>query len=241
MDSTTFEREPRCFRHRPPAAHGRRRSHRFPGAGPPAVHARQTLLCVAAAAVASLGLPSRVVAQFPLAGSVEAQTMVAPASGGVGPGLSADLWAAVSALRIGGFFGVGAVLTDQDAHNRVFMPVGVSIAYDVMGEDLGFSVRLRGGLWGGATQARKITGGGMLGGGAMLLIRVGPAAALQLGVSVQGLLGDAATALVAPAAGFSFWPEPTPALPAFEAASERTAPPPPPPERGKPPSGAAEA
>ncbi len=124
-----------------------------------------------------------------------------------GGALTADLWYANGVFRIGGFFGAGAVPSADDVHNRIFMPLAISAAIEVLGPSIGFSVRARGGMWGGATQAVKITAGGFIGGGASLLFALGNGVGLGVGLDVWGLFGDGETVLFAPGIDLTWAPE----------------------------------
>jgi len=141
-----------------------------------------------------------------IAGAAQAHFLASPQED-FGGGVSADLWFPIDWFRIGGFFGVAAVPAAEDVRNRIFMPLGVSAAFEVMGEDVGVSVRARGGLWGGATQEVKLTAGGFIGGAAYLLINLGDGVALDVGLDVWGIFGDGETVLFAPAFGVSWSPE----------------------------------
>lgn len=143
-------------------------------------------------------------AQDPV-GAVQGHFFASPAPD-VGGGLSADLWFPIGIFRIGGFLGVGAVPSPNDAYNRIFMPVGASLALEIGGETIGVSLRARGGMWAGATQAVKITAGGFVGGGAWLLFRLSETVNLSVGMDVWGLFGDGETALFAPGVGLSWNP-----------------------------------
>ena len=84
-----------------------------------------------------------------------------------------------------------------------------------------FPFRLRAGLWGGATQAEKLTAGPFFGGGAYLGFLLGGGAVLNVGGDVWGVIGseawsdatgpDAAvsssTWVIAPGVGLSWTPE----------------------------------
>jgi hypothetical protein len=133
-------------------------------------------------------------------------SLLVSSDGDVGGGVAADVWCAIGIFRIGGFFGVGALPSDDDLRNRVMMPLALSIGLEALGELAGFSVRLRGGLWGGATQEVKLTGGGFVGGGAYFLLRLGTEAGLAVGFDVWGVLGDGQTAVFAPSVGLTWSP-----------------------------------
>lgn len=169
---------------------------------------RRTCARAALLACLALGTPASAQEREPariegLAGAVNAHFLAssAPDFGGA---LAADLWYASDVWRVGGFFGVGAVPSPDDAQNRVFMPLAVSVAIESLDDPIGFSLRVRGGLWGGATQAVKITAGGLVGGGAYLLFALGPGVALSVGLDVWALFGDGETVLFAPSLGLSF-------------------------------------
>lgn len=140
-----------------------------------------------------------------LAGAVQGHLLASPAPD-FGGALGADLWYANGIFRVGGFLGVGAVPSVEDVQNRVFMPLGVSAGIEVLGDVIGFSVRARGGLWGGATQAVKITAGGFVGGGAYLLFALGGGVGLGVGLDVWALFGDGETVLFAPGLGLTWTP-----------------------------------
>ncbi len=168
------------------------------------------LLAAALAAVAvsvALGAsPARAQLDQP-AGAAHAHFVASP-QGDIGGGLSADIAYAMDIFRLGGFFGVVAVPSDEDTRNRIFMPLAASLGIELLGDVVGFSLRARGGLWGGATQEVKLTAGGFVGGGAYLLIALGPGVGISLGLDVWGLFGDGETALIAPGAGLSWSPAP---------------------------------
>jgi len=144
-------------------------------------------------------------AQDEVAGSVRAHVLASPEED-FGGGVSADLWFPIDWFRIGGFIGVGAIFSEEDVRNRVFMPVGLSTGFEVLGDVVGVSVRARGGFWGGATQENKLTAGGFLGLGAYLLVVLGHGAALDVGFDVWGIVGDGDTAVFAPSLGLSWSP-----------------------------------
>lgn len=146
------------------------------------------------------GAPPRVEG---LAGTVHGWLLASPAPD-VGGALGADVGYANDIFRVGAFFGVGAVPSGDDARNRIFMPLALGAGIEAFGETVGFALRLRGGLWGGATQAVKITAGGFVGGGAYLLFALGPGVALDVGLDVWGLFGDGETVLFAPGLGLSW-------------------------------------
>jgi hypothetical protein len=139
------------------------------------------------------------------AGSFTGAVLVSPEAD-VGGALGGELWAAIDLFRIGGFFGVGVLPSAVDELNRVMMPLGVSAAFELLDGPVGFSIRARGGLWGGATQAVKLTIGAFVGGGAHLLIALGGGASVSIGMDVWGVIGDGQTVLFAPGAGLTWTP-----------------------------------
>lgn len=166
---------------------------------------RRLLLSTALLTLAAGAAVPRAEAQDGPAGALQAHFLASPESD-FGGALTADLWYPVDLFRFGGFVGVGAVPSAVDARNRVFMPLGVSIGFEALGEGAGVSLRARGGLWGGATQDVKLTAGGFVGGGAHLLFDLGGGAALSVGLDVWGLFGAGETVLFAPAVGLSWNP-----------------------------------
>jgi len=157
-------------------------------------------------------ISSAAAAQDGPAGALQGSFLASP-EGDLGGALGVDLWVPIESLRLGGFFGVGAVPTEEDARNRVFMPVGASVALELLGDDVGVSLRARGGIWGGATQEEKLTAGGFVGGGAWFLYHLGAGVTLSVGLEVWGLFGAGETALFAPGAGLTW-------NPAFESAAD---------------------
>lgn len=158
-------------------------------------------------ALALLGaVPASAQEQDPVSGGVQGHLLVS-GEGELGGALSADIWHGVDVFRIGGFIGAGAVpVTDSDERNRVFMPFGVSLAIEALGDTVGTSVRIRGGLWGGATQEAKLTVGGFLAASAYLLFRLGEGVGLGVGLEVWAVLGDGETLLFSPSAGLTWRP-----------------------------------
>jgi hypothetical protein len=148
------------------------------------------------------------------------------ADGDVGGAGLLDVWAIVDWARIGGFVGAAATPSERDSHNRTFMPFGVSFAADApVTELLHLSLRARFGMWGGATQAEKLTAGVFFGGGAYLAFELGGGAQLCAGLDVWGMIASdawrtpiglddptsASTWIVAPGVGLTWGAEPVPA------------------------------
>jgi hypothetical protein len=146
---------------------------------------------VASAALAPAGASAQ-----ELGGAINGHLVLAGSDVGVdvGGGASVDLWASFEWLRIGGFMGALAIPSGRDPYNRLAMPVGVSVALQADLGDVTLGLRLRGGVWGGATQAAKMTIGGFLGGGPYLGIDLGGGVSTALGVEVWGFLADSAAA-----------------------------------------------
>lgn len=168
-------------------------------------------------AAAACGLPSRAAAQDGPAGAVQAMFLASP-DGDFGGGAVGDLWVPLDMFRVGGFFGVAAVPSAVDSRNRIFMPLGVSLALQVPADDISVAFCARGGLWGGATQEIKLTVGGFVGGGAYLTANLGGGVAFSVGMEVWGILGDGETLLFAPGLGLT-WVPPSPEASTPEAAA----------------------
>jgi hypothetical protein len=173
--------------------------------------------------------PSRAAAQAQPSGALGAYFLVADLDlccdevhADLGGAVLLDVWAAFDWLRVGGFLGAGAIPSDRDASNRVLMPFGVSAAAHVpMGTRLELQVRARVGLWGGATQAEKLTLGVFVGGGAHVAVALGGGSFLTFGADVWGVIGSeawrtpigpddrvsASTWVIAPGVGVSWSPE----------------------------------
>lgn len=162
------------------------------------------LAFLAAALVASGVSPAAASAQ--VAGAVSGSFVYA--DGDAGGAAMLDVWAPVDVLRFGGFFGVGAILADRDERNRVMMPVGASVGLFV-GDDVVFSLRARGGVWGGATQDVKLTLGAFLGGGAGLGFHISPEVTASAVFEVWGILGSGETWAIAPGLSLE-WGHPVP-------------------------------
>jgi hypothetical protein len=162
--------------------------------------------------LAAFAFGSRASAQDGPAGAVQGVFLASP-DGDFGAGLLGDLWVPLDMFRIGGFFGVAAVPSAVDARNRIFMPLGVSLALQVPADDVSVAFCARGGLWGGATQEVKLTVGGFVGGGAYLTASLGGGVALTVGMELWGILGDGETLLFAPGLGLSWAPAPAETAP----------------------------
>ena len=161
------------------------------------------VLC--AVALGTFADVARARAQDDVAGAVRGQVL-ASLEEDVGGAVSADLWLPLDWFRVGGFIGVGALPAEEDARNRTFMPLGVSVGFEAMGDDGGISVIARGGLWAGATQEVKLTAGGFVAVGAYLLFALGDNVALDVGLDLWGVFGDGETVLFAPSVGLSWAP-----------------------------------
>jgi len=152
-------------------------------------------------------VPAAVQAQA-LAGALNGSVVIADRD--VGGALWADLWASFDWFRVGGFAGVAIIPApaSRDAYNRNATPLGVSLAAVANLGDVDLELRLRGGLWAGATQDAKMTVGGFLGGGAFLDFHLGGGASLGGGIEVWGFLGAGETWAVAPTITLTFGPPP---------------------------------
>lgn len=147
-------------------------------------------LALALAVLAPVGARAQDVAGALTAGFVYAD-------GDPGAAALLDVWIPVDVLRLGACFGAGAIPSDRDERNRVMMPVGASIGLYVPG-DVVFSLRARGGLWGGATQDVKLTAGGFVGGGVGLGFHVSPDVTASLVFETWGILGAGETWAIVP-------------------------------------------
>ena len=123
------------------------------------------------------------------AGALSAHLLIA--DGDLGGSALLDLWVPVDWFRIGGVFGVGVIPAERDAHNRIYMPIGISAAAEFAFDGpIGLSVRARAGAWGGATQAEKLTAGFFVNGGAWLTFDFGIGVLLGAGVDLTGLIAS---------------------------------------------------
>jgi hypothetical protein len=171
----------------------------------------------------ALAMPVRAAAQdFQPGGAITGHFLIA--DGDLGGAGMLDVWAPFDWARIGGFVGAAATPSERDAHNRIFMPIGVSFAAHLSPTgDLSVELRARLGLWGGATQSEKLTMGVFAGGGAYLGLDLGVGAVFQVGADVWGVIASdawrastapddvpsASTWVIAPGVGFSWTPETT--------------------------------
>lgn len=137
-----------------------------------------------------------------VAGALTGHVVIA--DGDLGGGAMADVWARFDWLRLGGFLGVSSVSSARDSHNRIAMPIGVSVAFVLDTGVVELQLRLRGGLWGGATQEVKLTAGGFVGGAPYLMFDLGGGVSLGAGVEVWGILGEGETWAVAPGLSLSW-------------------------------------
>lgn len=164
---------------------------------------RFVLLATAIASVVGLG--ARAQAREP-GGSIVGSMLVS--EGDVGGGARVELWGALGALRLGGFFGVAALSSELDWRNRTMMPAGalVALAFDVGLVEL--VVTARGGMWGGASQEDKLRVGGLVGGGAWVDFAMEGGIGLGIGAELLGLFGGGDTWVVEPGLRLT-WGRPT--------------------------------
>lgn len=182
-------------------------------------------IAVVALVAASIAGPPRASAQDGSpAGALGAHFLIS--DGDLGAAAMLDVWAvfdraAFDWLRIGGFFGGGAIPSERDDHNRILMPVGLSAAADLVATEL-VSVQLRArlGVWGGATQSEKLAIGLFAGGGAYLGFALGQGAFVHAGADVWAVIASdawttrtspddaisASTWVIAPGLGLSWTP-----------------------------------
>ena len=171
-----------------------------------------------AVALLVAGIPGSLAAQD-VAGALTGNVLIS--DGDLGGGAMADVWARLDWLRLGGFLGVSSISSSRDSHNRIAMPIGLSVAFVL---DLGLvdiQLRLRGGLWGGATQDVKLTAGGFLGGGPYAMFDLGGGASLGAGVEAWGILGQGETWAVVPSLSLSWGAPVAGPVPEVETAGAR--------------------
>jgi hypothetical protein len=161
------------------------------------------LAALLGALLGGVAVPELAAAQGGPAGAVHAHVLASPRED-FGGAVSAELTVPLGIFRLGGFLAVAAVPSPEDVYNRIFLPVGPTVGLEVLGQVLGFALRVRGGLWAGATQDVKLTAGGFVGGGAYLLFALGGGATLSAGLDVWGVFGDGETALFAPGIGLTW-------------------------------------
>lgn len=157
-------------------------------------------------ATTTAALPAGARAQD-VAGAVTGSFVMA--DGDPGAAAMLDVWAPLSIVRLGGFFGVSSIVSDRDAHNRVMMPVGASLALMVDAGPVLLSILGRGGLWGGATQDVKLTIGGFVGGGVGLGFHISPSVSVSAQVELWGILGAGETWALSPGISIA-WGHPEP-------------------------------
>ncbi|MBX7193603.1 MAG: hypothetical protein K1X94_16220 [Sandaracinaceae bacterium] len=174
-------------------------------------------LAIAALALGLVAAPASEARADDPGGSIVGQLYVS--DGDVGGGGMIDVWGAIGPLRLGGFFGVAAVPSGRDWHNRTMMPAGVhvSLAIDLSAVDL--VIVARGGLWGGASQEAKMLVGGLVGGGAYVDVALDGGIALGAGAEVLGLFGGGDTWAVIPGLRLT-WGRAVPSTPSVEITAE---------------------
>ncbi len=179
----------------------------------PGTDARDQMRVLALAlTLASALAPATLAAQdVAVAGALNGHLVVA--DGDLGGGAMADVWARFDWLRIGAFLGVSSVSSVRDTHNRIAMPIGLSIALVADTGLVELQLRVRGGMWGGATQEVKLTAGGFVGGGPYLAFDLGGGASIGAGIEAWGILGVGETWAIAPGLTLAWGaPVPEPAL-----------------------------
>lgn len=113
-----------------------------------------------------------------------------------GGALLADLWFVDGALRVGAVLGAAMLAGDHD-EARALGPAGVSIAVASNPKPVGFSLRLRGGGWGGAT-GDGFRGGGFLAAAFHVEYAINPRILLSAGMDAWFLFGQGDTTVFAP-------------------------------------------
>src|SRR5690606_18335630 len=128
-----------------------------------------------------------------LTGSLLLRNTKSPDLGGA---LLADLWYVDGALRAGAVLGAALIKGDHDEASA-FGPVGLSVAVASEPAPVGFSLRLRGGGWGGAT-GEGFRGGGFLAAGFHMEYALHPRLVLAAGMDACFLFGQGDTTVFAP-------------------------------------------
>jgi hypothetical protein len=194
-----------------------KRPHAAPAGDPIGAVTRGLVLALTCALAVLSARPTSASAQdVGVAGAITGHVVIA--DGDLGGGAMVDVWARWAWLRVGGFLGVSSVSSSRDSHNRIAMPVGVSVALVAVTGPVELQLRVRGGMWGGATQEVKLTAGGFIGGGPYVMFDLGGGVSLGAGIEVWGILGVGETWAVAPGLSLA-WGAPTPD-PALETEAE---------------------
>jgi hypothetical protein len=108
----------------------------------------------------------------------------------------ADLWFTDGALRIGAALGLGFV-SGEGVQDRLFAPMGASLAVGSSPRPVGFALRLRGGGWTGATDG-GFAGGGWLAAGFYIEYAFDPRLAIAAGMDAWFLFGHGDATIFAP-------------------------------------------
>lgn len=117
----------------------------------------------------------------------------------------ADLYQPIGNFRLGFATGLGALSRGEDEDNRVYAPLGLSLAYRIGGERVGAHITGRAGVFGGA-DFEGLVGGAFVTGGASLDVRFGTLA-LALGVEYWALFGSGSRSLITPMLSLRWNPE----------------------------------
>jgi len=153
-------------------------------------------VCALALGALLLGVvPERIQAQARASGAVSLLLLVgdqqnAGASTGAeaqvdyGAGAIADLYFQTGILRVGGALGLAAVSSPDGLRSRVYMPLAASIsALLPLGAGIGLDLRLRAGLWAGATDV-GLEADFFGSAGGWLTFAIGAGASVTLGLDV---------------------------------------------------------
>jgi hypothetical protein len=116
-----------------------------------------------------------------------------------------DIYKPIGAFRLGFATGLGALSRGEEEENRIYAPLGLSLAYRIGGERVGGHITARAGVFGGA-DFEGLVGGAFVTGGASLDIRFGTLA-LALGVDYWALFGSGSRSLVTPMVSLRWNPE----------------------------------
>ncbi len=178
--------------------------------GPTRAHAgswgapwRAGLLALAACVAIGPLSPAPTRAEEP-GGAITGQLFVS--DGDVGASGLIDVWARLDALRVGGFFGVVALPSARDFHDRTMMPAGLRAALALEFGDVDLELVLRVGAFGGASQEDKLFTGVLVGGGPYLDVRLVEGVALGVGVEAFGYFGGGDTWALSPGLRLAWGP-----------------------------------
>lgn len=163
-----------------------------------------------AAVLAFAAAPAR--ADWTPSGALGATLLIDVESSGdarLGGAATVDLYKSIGIFRIGFATGLGALTRGNDEDNRVFAPLGLSMALRLPPGDgrIGVHGTARVGVWGGA-DFDGLVGGGFVTAGLTLDIRFRGGLELGLGADLWALFGGEQRTFVAPVLALRWNPEP---------------------------------